>query len=518
MEASDFVNRFATDLGVSVESVQANAELVHLTDQAMELLTKDQEVYLSYFTERIERSNPTCTSACLSKARSVLQQIRDNLDHQQPSSADYLSKSFPQQQSYLFLRPEGKGLFPEIVAEAMHIATSDWIMLQEMKKHGFRSAALNELENELKNDAIAVAIRLKRNAYEKIEASSSLSTSGSDGVPLGTHPEYKAILPSCVGTHPIEPGHQLIGLVLAGGRSTRVRTTIPKALLYLGNKSMLDHVIDNLRLAGATKILVGVGHRSKIFQLALEKTAECIVLNKALGMGFRSLCALESIRDYEGSVILTYCDMPFISATSMSRLAEMHRQNQNLLSLLSSYATSLSGQVIRLANGNVVQIIQQRLHSDISSKEKDVGGYLFENTVAFRKYLACTKNDNYRGEYYFADVVNEIARLGGQISALTIPIEECLSVNTPRELCKARLVKYLEQHRNNAAIPIIPGLNRDTFLSLQFFERYGGIKVEDYIQSYKGKDLECKLNIILQQYEKIIDNFIGSLIDLGIKS
>ena len=163
---SKTLQRFANDLNVDVEQIRSYRELCYFEENALEIQVQGKQAYLDGLYGTLSRLRPSKASALRRLAESVLPGIYENLNHITPEISQYLRKSFPDSQAYLFAQPGTSQLFPEIVAEAMQVAASDLIMLQDMKGHGFSPEAIVRLEAQLVKDAIAAATRLKRNAYE----------------------------------------------------------------------------------------------------------------------------------------------------------------------------------------------------------------------------------------------------------------------------------------------------------------------------------------------------------------
>ena len=64
------------------------------------------------------------------------------------------------------------------------------------------------------------------------------------------------------------------GMVLAAGRGTRLRPlteTIPKPLLEINNRTLLDHAIDRLALVGVERVVVNVARFDERVQRKLGK-------------------------------------------------------------------------------------------------------------------------------------------------------------------------------------------------------------------------------------------------------
>ena len=60
---------------------------------------------------------------------------------------------------------------------------------------------------------------------------------------------------------------ELVAIILAAGKGTRMRSKYPKVLHKVGGKPMLQHVIDAASAAGADKKVVIVGHEAELVEL-----------------------------------------------------------------------------------------------------------------------------------------------------------------------------------------------------------------------------------------------------------
>ena len=52
----------------------------------------------------------------------------------------------------------------------------------------------------------------------------------------------------------------MVAIILAAGKGTRMRSKLPKVLHKVGGKAMLEHVLEAAAAAGAEEKLVVVGH------------------------------------------------------------------------------------------------------------------------------------------------------------------------------------------------------------------------------------------------------------------
>ncbi|HEX6511025.1 MAG TPA: NTP transferase domain-containing protein, partial [Chloroflexota bacterium] len=53
---------------------------------------------------------------------------------------------------------------------------------------------------------------------------------------------------------------ELLAIVLAAGQGTRMRSALPKVLHRIAGRAMVDYVVDAARQAGASRVIVVVGH------------------------------------------------------------------------------------------------------------------------------------------------------------------------------------------------------------------------------------------------------------------
>lgn len=114
------------------------------------------------------------------------------------------------------------------------------------------------------------------------------------------------------------------GIILAAGLSSRMGRYKP--LIEVQGRSMIGHVIDRMRAAGASPIVVVTGHQSELLRQSLEGEAVKFVHNpdyahtqqlESLRLGLRALegrCA---------RVLISPADVPVVRQETVSRLLAM---------------------------------------------------------------------------------------------------------------------------------------------------------------------------------------------------
>ncbi|MBF0336456.1 MAG: TIR domain-containing protein [Nitrospirae bacterium] len=348
---------------------------------------------------------------------------------------------------------------PEIVAEAYKIAANDIKFISNnIYKTNVDSPMLfySKIVTELPEQAINCARRIRYNFVKEL---SSINPNICNDNPtcISDRKEWKTFVQNDL-QHIVDQFQNTISespittLILCGGRSTRMNSTIPKHILPLGEKFLFDWVSDMILEATkkSSMIYAATGFRSELSDLVYGNRIRNIKNELAFGPAFRVATCLEALKDNTGLFIVVYTDMPYISPTNIRKLIEhlkSENSNKKTFGMMTSFA-DLGGYVIRDADNNIESIIQARIEPMNINDEmgRDVGLYIFYNTQEFRDALLSVSNSNVRGEYYFADVVNELYKKGWNIVDVEETKANSRCVNTSSDLL--RLVSDIDFNVN----------------------------------------------------------------------
>ena len=194
-------------------------------------------------------------------------------------------------------------------------------------------------------------------------------------------------------------------IVLAAGRGTRMRSSLPKVLHALASKPMIHHVLDTARALEASRIHVVVGHGAELVSSAIAADdVTTYVQFEQLGTGHAALAAAPHCQP-ESTVIVLFGDVPLLSSATLSRVIKAAESGPVLL------AASVKdphgyGRVIRDSNGAFERVVEQK---DANPEELSVcevnTGVLAAKSQNLNSWLARVTNDNVQGEYYLPDVL-----------------------------------------------------------------------------------------------------------------
>ena len=337
------------------------------------------------------------------------------------------------------------GTEPEVLAEAYRIAAGD-IALLRCPAYGscldspelFQSLVLGELPEE----ALSCAIRTRKNLLDEYRAVFSSNVVPATTGPIGQSLAWTEFLQGDLKRETTDK--PIVALVLCGGRSTRMGSTIPKPVLPLRRSLLLNSVHDMLARATnqESETFAAVGFRSGLVRRAIGGRVRYLEFAKTLGLAFRVATCLETLSSHEGLVILAYTDMPLVSYRAVQRLLEQVNDDRTF-GLITSHAEHLSGHVVE-QNGKILGVIQKRLDPDKVSPrmQKDVGVYVFYNTPEFRDAVKRITDENIRGEYIFADIVKILAEEGWAIVSSEEHPDHALGINTAGELLSVACAAY----------------------------------------------------------------------------
>jgi bifunctional UDP-N-acetylglucosamine pyrophosphorylase / glucosamine-1-phosphate N-acetyltransferase len=234
-------------------------------------------------------------------------------------------------------------------------------------------------------------------------------------------------------------------VILAAGKGTRMRSSLPKVLHPVAGRPMVSHVIETAHQLGADAIHLVYGHGGELLQQRLDDASVQWVLQaEQLGTGHAVAQATPTIPD-EAQVLVLYGDTPLItSATLQKLLAVQPVGGIGLLTVTLANPTGY-GRIVR-EQGEVVGIIEQK---DANAEQLAITevntGVLVAPANKLKQWLAALNCQNAQGEYYLTDVIAAAHRDGAAI-ATAQPAEAAETEGANNRLQLAALERFY-QHR-----------------------------------------------------------------------
>ncbi len=229
-------------------------------------------------------------------------------------------------------------------------------------------------------------------------------------------------------------------VVLAAGKGTRLQSEgveIPKVMRLAAGRPLLAYVCDALDFIPEKDIVLVVGF---LREQVIEAFPNCsfAVQEQQLGTGHAVACAMETLKDFEGDVLICCGDMPLLQRDTYRSLVEIHRTEGNVCTLLTGTTDDELpyGRIVRGKDGRFAAIVEEKdcTLEQRAIRELNSGVYLFR-AGALRKTLGRLRTDNAQGEYYLTDVPALLLAEGEKVGVCCRSLgNEILGVNTPEQL------------------------------------------------------------------------------------
>ncbi len=229
-----------------------------------------------------------------------------------------------------------------------------------------------------------------------------------------------------------------VAVVLAAGRGTRMRSSLPKVLHPVAGRPMVRLVVDTLREAGFRDTIVVTSAPDDPVAAALDGQARIAVQREPLGTGHAALAARAAAGEAPRVLILN-ADLPLLTVRTLREMIERHEQSGAVLTFLTAYLDDPTGygRVIR-RNGRVAAILEETETDATTRGEPEVNAGLYAAEAAWLWPVLEALEPGPRGERYLTDVIGQaVDRLERVQTYQVVESSEVQQVNTRVDLARA---------------------------------------------------------------------------------
>ena len=194
-------------------------------------------------------------------------------------------------------------------------------------------------------------------------------------------------------------------IILAAGKGTRMRSSLPKVLQSLAGRPLLGHVIETAKKLNAANIITIYGHGGDQVQQAFaQENVQWVEQAEQLGTGHAVKVTLP-VLPTEGVSLILSGDVPCVTQETLQRLLDAAAKTGiGIVTLTVDDATGY-GRIVR-ENGQIKAIIEHKDANDEQRKIKEfnTGIYCVSN-AKLHQWLPKLSNENAQGEYYLTDII-----------------------------------------------------------------------------------------------------------------
>ena len=207
-------------------------------------------------------------------------------------------------------------------------------------------------------------------------------------------------------------------IILAAGKGTRMRSSLPKVLQPLAGRPLLGHVIETAKKLNADNIITIYGHGGDLVQTAFaQQDIKWVEQVEQLGTGHAVQMTLP-VLPHDGVSLILSGDVPCINPVTLQKLLDATAETGIGLVTLTLLDANGYGRIVR-ENGEIQAIVE---HKDASEEQRQIkeintGIYAVSN-AKLHEWLPNLSNDNAQGEYYLTDIVAMALADGMQVASV----------------------------------------------------------------------------------------------------
>lgn len=235
--------------------------------------------------------------------------------------------------------------------------------------------------------------------------------------------------------------NKLAVIILAAGKSTRMKSETPKVLHHICGRPVLSYVLDTVKELKADKVVAVLGYKHEEVSKILPKGVKAVIQHKLIGTADAVKTALAVLRGFRGTVLVLYGDTPLLKKDTINKLLKYHNENSMDATLLIAQLEKPAGygRVLRDEYTSVCGIKEDKDADDFEKDIKEINtGIICFNKQSLSSVLGRIRPNNRKKEYYLTDAVTLLYNGGKLVDGIKIAdINEALGINSRVELAKA---------------------------------------------------------------------------------
>lgn len=235
-----------------------------------------------------------------------------------------------------------------------------------------------------------------------------------------------------------------------GSRLQKISGDIAKAMFPVAERPILEFVLENVEFVKDEDIYIVVGYAKEQIINHFGNRFNYVEQKKQLGTGHAVMECADAFKDFDGSVLITFGDMPLFRYEELKAMCHQHEKNGADCTLMTAENPDLKlwARVVRDEKGNFSKIVEGKdcTPEEATIKELFSGVMVFDSKALFATLpeMGCA---NVQKEYYVTEVPEIMVNKGMKVETYFIKDGDDLrGINTPEdlEICQRILKKRCE--------------------------------------------------------------------------
>ena len=250
-------------------------------------------------------------------------------------------------------------------------------------------------------------------------------------------------------------------IILAAGKSTRMKMNTNKCALPLLKKPLILHLMETINKINIKNKIIVLGYESESIKKILGESLNYVYQDEQLGTGHAVSMATSKI-DYNEELTYIICgDMPLIKEKTLTSLREYHIYNKNDITVVSTIVDNPKkyGRLIKDYASNLTKIVEYKdaTKEELEIKEINTGIYCI-NTYLLPILLSLIDNNNAQQEYYLTDLIevahNNSYKVGVCQNLDSFQFNGIDDLKSLAEVEEQLRKIIIEKHRNNGVLMV----------------------------------------------------------------
>ena len=225
-------------------------------------------------------------------------------------------------------------------------------------------------------------------------------------------------------------------VLLCAGKSSRLKFNLPKVILPINGKTLLQRSLHSLGKLSPSKTIIVAGFKKELV-INLSKTLnyknlKFVVQKEQLGTGDAVKKAASSL-DNKSIALIMNGDTPFVDEETINQALSQYRKTKSVFTIATTKPSSPFGygRILRDNDGQILDIVEEKDCNNEQKLIKEVNAGLYLIATDYLKKFVKKIKKNKNSEYYLTDLVNIFVRNGLRVDSVPIKDErKFININT----------------------------------------------------------------------------------------